>query len=160
MEPVIRKAPYLPDWKSHFKSINLDWLERFFSVTPADMEQLSNPERILEKGGMILFVESGNQTVGTLALVPDEDGNWELAKMGVLPAFQGKGLGRMLINAAIDEAILYCKGTLYLETVQILTPAIHLYESIGFERVGEPHTHPAFGRTVFRMQFPLHRRGR
>ncbi|MFM8432405.1 MAG: GNAT family N-acetyltransferase [Bacteroidota bacterium] len=152
MEIVFKKAPYLDDWQSHFKRINLEWLEEYFTVTLADLDQLENPDRILKNGGAVLFLVVSGEVVGTLALVKEPDGSMELAKMGILSTHRGKGFGRKLIMNAIEEA----KGSgaygLHLDTVDVLKPAIALYESAGFCRVGEPQVHPLFGRTTFRME--------
>ncbi|MFM7218561.1 MAG: GNAT family N-acetyltransferase [Flavobacteriales bacterium] len=149
----IRHAPDLPGWKDHFKTINLEWLNRYFTVTEADLDQLGHPERILKDGGRILFVTLQDEVIGALALVLEKSGAVELAKMGVLAAYQKKGAGTFLMDAAIQEAIEMKASPLYLETVDVLVPAIKLYASAGFVRVGSPHIHPKFGRTVFRMEW-------
>ncbi|MFM2136440.1 MAG: hypothetical protein RL021_1840 [Bacteroidota bacterium] len=145
-------APALPGWEEQFYSINREWLEEFFSVTPADESQLLNPQRILKAGGAILFVMDGDQPVGTAALIVEQDGSVELAKMGVLKSYRGRGAGSFLMAALIDEAKRITTGVIYLETVEVLTAAIALYERTGFVRAGAPHTHPQFGRTTFRME--------
>lgn len=152
MDVLIKKAPEPDKWELSFKEINLEWLSAYFSVTPADLDQLENPHRIIDEGGTILFILVDGIAVGTLALVCKTDGSMELAKMGVLSGFRGKGLGRRLISEAIEIANASCAKGLYLDTVEVLKPAITLYESVGFIRVGEPVVHPLFGRTTFRME--------
>lgn len=148
----IVKAPVFPEWKDAFYSINVAWLQEYFSVTPADEAQLSQPELIIENGGEILFVLASGKAVGTVALVVDQSGDVEIAKMGVLKNYRRTGLGRMLLKAAISESKALTSGIIYLETVESLVPAIRLYESFGFARAGAEHKHPLFGRTTFRME--------
>ena len=146
------KAPNLPAWESAFYTINTEWLKAYFSVTPADEQQLRNVGKIIEDGGAVLFILDHSTPIGTVALIREPNGDVEIAKMGVLEDFRGKGVGRLLLEAAIREARSLSTGTIYLETVEVLQPAIRLYASMGFVRVGEEHRHPLFGRTTFRME--------
>jgi ribosomal protein S18 acetylase RimI-like enzyme len=57
--------------------------------------------------------------------------------MGVTPAYKGRGVGRLLMNAAIEFARERGKREIVLLTNSILAPALRLYESVGFERM--PH---------------------
>jgi GNAT superfamily N-acetyltransferase len=152
MQATIIHAQNFWGWKELFYSINKEWLEDYFSITPADHDQLSNPQRILDAGGSILLLLVDGVPVGTVALVKESNGNVEIAKMGIYREWRGKGLGEKLLIAAIAEARKLTDGLIYLETVEVLQPAIRLYEKFGFVRTGQPHTHPKFGRTTFRME--------
>jgi ribosomal protein S18 acetylase RimI-like enzyme len=55
--------------------------------------------------------------------------------MAVQPAYQRTGIGRRLLHAAIDEGRNAGAQRLYLETNHMLTPAIRLYESLGFKHI-------------------------
>lgn len=148
----VKEAPDLQDWEAYFYSINVEWLEEFFSVTPADEDQLRHPERILQQGGSIVFLLKQEVVIGTAALVMEEGGEVQLAKMGVLKRHRGSGAGKALLQAALHRAKEMTDGMIYLETVLDLEAAIHLYEKNGFVRKGGLHTHPLFGRTTFRME--------
>ena len=77
---------------------------------------------------------------GAVSLLCRGNGSYELSKMGVRPAAQGKGIGRALVERAI-EAFQDSEGTeLFLETHSLLVPAIALYESLGF--VDQGHSRP------------------
>ncbi|MBW0019084.1 MAG: ribosomal protein S18-alanine N-acetyltransferase [Mycobacterium sp.] len=58
---------------------------------------------------------------------------YEVHTIGVDPAYQGKGIGRRLLNALLDFAD---GGTVYLEVRTDNEVAIELYRSVGFERIG------------------------
>jgi putative acetyltransferase len=152
MQVSVIKAIDFPGWEKHFYAINQEWLEDYFFVTPADHDQLSNPLRIIENGGSILLLVVDEQVVGTVAIVKEVNGDVEIAKMGILKFWRGKGLGDTLMQAAIQEAQRLSPKCIYLETVEVLQSAIALYQKFGFRRVGVPHTHPKFGRTTFRME--------
>jgi len=81
------EARYAPD----FKSLNVEWIQKYFTLEEHDLMELENPEEfILSKGGNILFAKSGDEVVGTCALIKTGGYEFYLAKMGVAPAFQGK----------------------------------------------------------------------
>jgi ribosomal protein S18 acetylase RimI-like enzyme len=64
---------------------------------------------------------------------------FELAKMAVDPASQGRGYGNLLIERAIEFARASGGNTLMLLTNSKLIAAIHLYEKYGFRSVPLKH---------------------
>lgn len=131
---AVEIVPFSPDLRGDFYRLNAQWLERFFHVEEVDHRVLSNPEgEILAGGGRIFFAMSGGRVVGTCALLMAEPGVYELTKMAVDPAAQGLGIGRKLIERAIEEFRGMGAKQLFLETNTKLAPAIRLYESVGFE---------------------------
>ncbi|MFJ1832053.1 GNAT family N-acetyltransferase, partial [Streptomyces sp. NPDC088178] len=69
------------------------------------------------------------------ALLAYPEAVFELAKMAVAPAAQGRGIGRQLIVAAIDRAQAFGAARLFLGTNDKLAAAIHLYKEAGFVRI-------------------------
>lgn len=138
--------PFDPALREHFYRLNEAWLRKYFYVEEIDHRVLSNPETaILGPGGSILFAMLGDDVVGTCALMPEGDGAdgddaYELTKMAVDEQRQGLGIGRALMEAAIAEFRSRGGRRLFLETNSKLTPAVRLYQSIGFER--QPSTKP------------------
>lgn len=139
----VRIVDYTPARREAFARLNLGWLERDFQVEPIDREVLSDPEtHILANGGRVLFAvhaEEGDEerTVGTVALLHEGDGVYELTKMAVDPSHQGAGVGRLLMLHALDAFRALDGRELFLESSSKLAPALHLYESVGFRH------HPA-----------------
>jgi putative acetyltransferase len=132
-----------PQWRDDFASLNREWLERYFSVEEIDRRVLGDPETwILAPGGRIFFALDGARVIGTVALLREADGIYEVSKMAVQPDCQGRGIGRRLLLAAIDW-FRGVRGTrLFLESSTRLGPALHLYESLGFEHHGlKPDSH-------------------
>ena len=88
-----------------FKALNIAWLEKYFEVEPIDHKVLSDPETyIIKKGGHIFFAKSDNNIVGTVALIRVDDATVELSKMAVDEAFQGQGIGKVLIHYCFEFA--------------------------------------------------------
>lgn len=127
-----------PRYKKAFYDLNKAWIDRYFAMEPKDFETLEHPEQsILEPGGHILIALQGATPVGVCALIVSERPGcrYELGKMGVDPAWQGRGIGRALCLAALETARRHGAQKVYLESNTILEPAIRLYRSLGFREV-------------------------
>lgn len=126
--------PYSPALQPFFASINKRWVTEYFSLEPFDLAQLDHPEEtILEKAGEIIFAQLGEDIAGTVALVPGaEEGIWEMIKMGVDPAFQGRGVGELLGRALLGLAQRKGAEKVQLYTNTKLEAAVRLYSRLGF----------------------------
>lgn len=124
---------YDPRWRADFARLNVEWLERWFVVEDVDRAVLGDPEtHILAAGGRILFAVDGNRALGTVALKHEGDGVYELTKMAVDPAARGHGIGRLLMERALQLFAELQGRELFLESSAKLAPALKLYESVGF----------------------------
>jgi putative acetyltransferase len=144
----IRIVDYDPRWRSDFARLNIDWLERFFVVEPIDREVLSDPHtHILADGGRVLFaIDADGHAVGTVALKHEGEGVYELTKMAVEPAQQGRGIGRLLMRGALDAYHALQGRELFLESNSKLTTALALYESVGFRHHPAPRPGSHYAR--------------
>ena len=116
-----------------FRRLNEEWIVREFVLEPKDQYSLTDPQgTILDHGGRIFFAVRDGETVGCCALVAMEPGEFEVAKMAVTRTAQGGGIGRQLIEKVVQEAKASGVKRLYLETNHKLTPALRLYEAVGF----------------------------
>lgn len=150
IEPVrgARIADFDPRWRGDFARLNLEWLERWFTVEPVDRAVLEDPERhILAHGGQILFaVDESGRAFGTVALKHEGGGVYELTKMAVAPEARGQGLGRALMAAALARFHALGGGELFLESSSRLATAIGLYERVGFEHRPAPRPGSHYAR--------------
>ena len=131
---AVRVVDFEPRWREDFARLNIEWLERWFTVEPVDREVLGDPEtHIIATGGRVLFaVDDSDQALGTVALLRHGDGEIEMTKMAVEPGVRGAGIGRKLVAAALDAFAQMGGDKLFLETNTQLVPAIKLYQSVGF----------------------------
>jgi len=124
-----------PEHYTAFRDINVQWIQQYFVMEEADYIALDDPKAyILDKGGCILIVLLNDKPIGVAALIKMDDNeyDYELAKMGILPEAQGKGIGNQLMQAIIDKAKSLKAKKLYLESNKMLGSAIHLYKKYGF----------------------------
>lgn len=144
-----------PVLAADFARLNYEWIRRYYAVEPHDRDVLDNPfENVIQPGGAIFFAVADGNVVGTVALMESGGGGFELAKMSVDAAWQGKGIGRRLLTHSIDFARARGKSEIVLESNTELATAIHLYRSAGFEETPlDPDSH--FCRVNIRMRLAL-----
>jgi putative acetyltransferase len=127
---------FQPGDEAAFRKLNEEWIAHFFRIEPKEAKVLADPKGlILDDGGKIFFATLEGQCIGCCALRRLSDHEFEVAKMAVTPAFQGAGIGRKLLEAVIEGGQAMGARRLYLETNHTLTPAIRLYESMGFKHI-------------------------
>lgn len=155
----VRVVDYDPRWRADFARLNIEWLERWFVVEPIDREVLSDPERhILAGGGRVLFaVDGAGRARGTVALLHEGDGLYELTKMAVDPDTRGQGIGRALMGGALHTFRSLGGRELFLESSSKLAPALALYESVGFVHHPAPRPGSHYARAdVYMVWEPAH----
>jgi GNAT superfamily N-acetyltransferase len=133
--PSVSIRGFQPGDEARFKALNEEWIVRYFVLEDKDRAVLGDPVNyILGPGGEIIFATVGDEIVGCCALAPEGPGQYEVAKMAVTEAYQGKGIGRKILERVIAEARAKGATRLYLETNSKLS-ATHLYVSVGFRHV-------------------------
>lgn len=136
---AIRIEPFSAPRADDFRRLNEAWIERFFKIEPVDAAILGDPQgHIIAPGGEIFFAVERGAALGTCAVKPQGDGRVELSKMAVTPRAQGRGIGRLLLLAAIDWFRARPEKVLFLESHRSLGPALKLYESGGFQHSERP----------------------
>jgi len=142
-----------------FRTLNEEWITRFFALEPKDIEILHNPESsILREGGHIFLAYAEGEPVGCVALIPipTRDGVYEVSKMAVSPHLRGLGIGRTLLEHTIAQARLIGAKSLFLGSSTKLPSAVHLYESVGFRHVPPELLPPnPYARADVFMDMPL-----
>ena len=129
-----------PEAREAFRSIGEEWLIKYFNGSdPADEEQLSNPQKIIDDGGYICLVRKDGAIVGAGGLLNrlnrgvGGDVVYEIIKMGVRERCQGLGIGRAILAHLISRArVIPGIRSLKIETSSKLTAALSMYRKFGF----------------------------
>lgn len=138
-----------------FRQLNIEWLEKYFWVEPHDEEVLGKPEKyIIEPGGNIFFVRENDRILGTVALMKIDEGIFELTKMAVAPAAQGKNIGQKLMQHTLDFAKSRGWEKLIIYSNRKLENAIHIYKKYGFKEIPIGENNP-YARGDIKMELPL-----
>ena len=156
--PVIEIRSLAPgDDATAFRTLNEEWITRYFTLEAKDRETLNNPvHSILLKGGHIFMAYAGAEAAGCVALIPLQDGVYELSKMAVSSHLRGRGIGRHLLQHVIAQARSIGARSLFLGSNTRLKDAIHLYESVGFRHVKSETLPPMpYSRADVFMEMPL-----
>ena len=134
--PDIKVVDYAPKYREAFKSLNVEWISKYWELEEPDFKALDDPEGyILNQSGVILIALDKGEPIGCCALIKQTDDTFELAKMAVSPKAQGKGVGLLLGKSIVERAKLMGLKRLYLESNSVLKPAVSLYEKIGFKHI-------------------------
>ncbi len=135
---AVKIVDYNPSYQQAFRDLNAEWITQYFKMEPADYQALDHPQSyILDKGGYILVALYQDQPVGVCALIKKDHPifDYELGKMAVSPAAQGKNIGFLLGKAILDKARALGAKKVFLESNTLLKPAISLYYKLGFEKI-------------------------
>ena len=131
--------PFEERFARDFKRLNMDWLEGYRLLEPADLKHLDCPlKSIIDPGGRILMAIDGDKAVGTCAIIVKDKNIVELAKLAVSKKAQGKGIGRNLAVESIKQAKDMGAKIINLVSNSKLSAAVRLYESLGFEYAPVP----------------------
>jgi GNAT superfamily N-acetyltransferase len=157
MEKTIRIREFRPGDEAAFRRLSEEWITRYFSLEAKDRELFDDPQgRVIAQGGLILIMENDGQPVGCCALINKDHETFEIAKMTVAKAHQGRGLGRILLQSCIDRARLRGKKRLFLETNSKLEAAVGLYRKLGFVELPPSAWPPsAYARVDLAMELRL-----
>jgi ribosomal protein S18 acetylase RimI-like enzyme len=81
------------------------------------------------------IADDGGTPRGSIMLSDEGGGRGRLRCFVLEPQARGRGLGRRLRDAALEQARAHGYARLELETFSALRAAAHLYRAAGFERV-------------------------
>ena len=96
-------------------------------------EELSQlPGAYAPPQGCLLIAWADDLPVGCVALRPVTDTICEMKRLFVRPPFRGRGFGKALVNAIIQEASGIGHANMWLDTLHTMSAATKLYESVGF----------------------------
>ena len=136
MKGVIEIIEYRDEHKPIFRELNLEWLNQYNLAESHDLKILDDPKgTILDNGGVIYLALYDETIVGSVALMKEHKGVYELVKMGVKKEYRGKGISRLLIDKCLAKARELNAKKIILFSNHKLQTAIGIYEKYGFRHV-------------------------
>ena len=136
MDNAVEIIEYDEKYHSDFKRMNLDYLDKYNLTESHDMIILDNPEEIVIKnGGFIWLAKAGDEIVGTVGIMPEGHGIFELIKMCVAESWRGKGISKLLMETCLQKVKELGGEKLFLFSNHQLQTALKLYTKYGFKNV-------------------------
>lgn len=123
--------------------------ELLLSLTPADACHHLTPEEMAGERTTVFAARVDGKLAACGALHRHAGGIGEVKRMYTRPAFQGRGLGRQILDRIIDLAAEEGLSELVLETGVNYDAARRLYEKFGFVLSGPVAGYPAHPESVF-----------
>jgi GNAT superfamily N-acetyltransferase len=115
-----------------------------------ETELASLPGAYAPPAGRLLVAESEDQLAACVALRPHKPELAELKRLYVRPAFRGRGLGRLLLERIVAEALAAGYKEAVFDTLPSMTIALRMYRDFGFVET-EPYCfNPVPGALYFR----------
>jgi putative acetyltransferase len=111
-----------------------------------DQELANLPGDYAPPEGRLLLAGFERQVAGCVALHKLEPGICEMKRLYLRPQFRGKGLGRVLTQAILDEARAIGYQRLRLDTVEpVMKDAVGMYRKLGFKEITPYRVNPMEG---------------
>lgn len=115
-------------------------------------EELENLKKMYNcaDGGIILCKQE-NKFIGCVAVRRISDVTAELKRMYVQPAYRQSGIGKKLLEKAIELAKICRYEKIRLDTLNHMTPAINLYKKYGFYTITPYYNNPVETAVYFEL---------
>ena len=117
-----------------------------------DEELATLPGRYGPPTGCVFLALYDSKPCGCVALREIGEGICEMKRLYVRPAFRGKGIGRSLVDAIIEEAKRLNYSQIRLDTLPIMAKATALYRQLGFVDIPPYGDDPTPGATHMELE--------
>jgi GNAT superfamily N-acetyltransferase len=128
----------------------------FYAAYGYDSGEVPLPAEFVAPDGCLLLALDEGQPAGCIGLAKIIPDLCEMRMLFVRESFQGRGIGKALITALLDEGKRMGYTSMRLETTRLLTSAVHLYQAHGFDEIPPYHEYTNFLKDlVIFMRRPL-----
>jgi N-acetylglutamate synthase-like GNAT family acetyltransferase len=127
------------------------WDYTFDAYVAAPLAEFAQKHSFRER---IWIVENDGKVVGSVAIVKSSEGDAQLRWLLLDPSVRGLGLGKLLVESALEFCRTSGYSSVFLWTVKTLTIATKLYQSLEFRETQE-QTHELWGAVVTEVRYDL-----
>ena len=120
-----------------------------------EQELASLPGEYSRPSGDLLIGLDGVRTVGCVAVRKLDDVVCEMKRLFVKPEARRTGLGRQLVQEVIGVAHELGYSLMRLDTLDKLTEAMRLYETLGFRRIVPYYKNPLPGVVYWELDLRM-----
>ena len=136
-----RTSEHLNEIRTIFREyeqfLNVDLCFQGFEAELANL-----PGKYAPPSGQLYLAVEKQHVAGCVAVRALEGNICEMKRLFVRPSYRGQGLGRQLANKIIEEAQKLGYNMMRLDTLESLTSAMALYQSLGFKQTGAYYHNP------------------
>jgi putative acetyltransferase len=129
------------------KALGIDLSFQGFEQEMADFPGTYSPP-----SGRLLLALNGSEAagcVGIRGLTPD---TCEMKRLYVRSAYRSQGLGKRLVEAALEQARTLGYSAMYLDTLPEMDAAVRLYQTFGFQQTEPYYANPIPGALFFELR--------
>ena len=121
-----------------------------FQDFPREIAEL--PNQYGPPDGAFFLAELASEIVGCVGLRKLAAGDCEMKRLYVVPACQGQGVGRALVQAIITEGRRLGYERMRLDTLPEMRAAQRLYAELGFETIPAYRHNPVEGSVFMELK--------
>jgi ribosomal protein S18 acetylase RimI-like enzyme len=124
-------------FKEYAAWLNIDLSFQHFDDELLGLKTMYSPT----KGGVILC-KNKNEFIGCVGIRKIDNNTAELKRMFIKPAYQKQGIGKNLLEKAVELAKDLNYKFIRLDTLNYMTAAINLYKNYGFYEIPAYYNNP------------------
>ncbi len=109
------------------------------------------PDKYALGDGRLYLAWVDDQLAGCVGLRRFDDTRAELKRLYVRPKFRHMGLGQLLSHKVIDDARMIGYHQVLLDTLASMTPAMYLYQKLGFRQIDAYYHNPIRDAVYFAL---------
>lgn len=126
---------------------------KYLEIQDYDSELHHLAEKYGQPEGRLYIAEVEHEAAGCIALRKIDEGNCEMKRLYVRPAFRGHKIASKLVVTIMEDAKKVGYKSVLLDTLPFLEGAIRLYKKMGFYEI-ESYNNSPMDSTIY-MKFDL-----
>ncbi len=131
-----RYSPADQEAVEHLHVFAIQQMGAYLGRGPWDDDVYAIEETYLKRRGEFLIGENDGRLIAMGALKRTSSERAEIKRMRVLPEYQGRGYGQLILDELEARARALGYRTLHLDTSILQVPAQRFYEKNGYREVG------------------------